>query len=64
MNYATEMGSVIMIYMKSFIEIVLGIQMLKRHTDGILNSLVYFYFFKIREVSSKCTVPFLKIKLK
>jgi hypothetical protein len=54
MNYATEMGSGVMIYIRSFIKIGSGIQKLiggnHRHTDSKVTSLAYFCFFKIRKV--------------
>jgi hypothetical protein len=54
MKRAVEMGSDVMIYKPNFIMIGSSIQNLirgiHRHTDSMVISRVYFYFFKIRKV--------------
>jgi hypothetical protein len=49
MKYAVEMGSDAMIYIPSFIKIGSGFQKLKRgihrHTDNMLISFAWSYFF-------------------
>jgi hypothetical protein len=55
MKYAVEMSSGVLIYIPSLIKIGLGIQKLVRgiyrHTDRMEIALVYFHFFRIRQVS-------------
>jgi hypothetical protein len=57
MKYTIEMGAGAMIYVPSFIKTGSGIQKLiganshkHGHTDNMLISKAYFYFFKIRKV--------------
>jgi hypothetical protein len=55
MTYAVEMGSGAMIYIPSFTKRDSGIQKLmeeggRRHTDSVMISQAYIYFFKIRKV--------------
>jgi hypothetical protein len=57
MKYAIEIGSGATKYIPGFIKIGSGIQkLMHRHTDSIVISWVYFYFFKIRKVGRKCNM--------
>jgi hypothetical protein len=57
MKHAVEMGSSVMIYITNFIKIGSGIQTLiwgggaHRHTDSMVSSYAYFYFFQNNESS-------------